>query len=165
LTNRAFYLVHAEQHGDRRIAERYRAVPSLSAKVRCRGDQPVTGDAFALPGVLDGDTCGSRFVAAPRRPWTCANVLQSLAVYHAVWPRYRYEIATTPVAVADAAAANRGLGRPGAGLGALKRRDVEAEQDVVPREVDAAPAEAYSVGDPADLERTDRVDACPDDGR
>src|SRR5215468_2568349 len=55
------------------------------------------------------------------------------------------------------------LCRHGARLGALKRTDVEAEQDVVPREVDTAPVEAYSVSDPADLERTDRVDACSDD--
>ncbi|MGH8860073.1 MAG: glucoamylase, partial [Jatrophihabitantaceae bacterium] len=34
------------------------------------------------------------FVAAPGRPWAWANVLQTLAVYHAVWSRDLYQIAT-----------------------------------------------------------------------
>ncbi len=49
------------------------------------------------------------FVAAPGRPWAWANVLQSLAVYHAVWSRDLYEIATALVAMGDGAAANRAL--------------------------------------------------------
>jgi glucoamylase len=49
------------------------------------------------------------FVAAPGRPWAWANVLQSLAVYHAVWSRDLYEIATALIAMGDQAAANRAL--------------------------------------------------------
>jgi glucoamylase len=49
------------------------------------------------------------FVASPGRPWAWANVLQSLAVYHAVWSRDLYEIATALIAMGDRAAANRAL--------------------------------------------------------
>jgi GH15 family glucan-1,4-alpha-glucosidase len=49
------------------------------------------------------------FVAAPGRPWAWANVLQFLAVYHAVWSRDLYEIATALIAMGDRAAANRAL--------------------------------------------------------
>lgn len=49
------------------------------------------------------------FVAAPGRPWAWANGLQSLAVYHAVWSRDLYEIATALIAMGDTAAANRAL--------------------------------------------------------
>jgi len=49
------------------------------------------------------------FVAAPGRPWAWANVLQSLAVYHAVWSRDLYEIATALIAMGDSTAANRAL--------------------------------------------------------
>ncbi len=49
------------------------------------------------------------FVAAPGRPWAWANGLQSLAVYHAVWSRDLYEIATALIAMGDSAAANRAL--------------------------------------------------------
>jgi glucoamylase len=49
------------------------------------------------------------FVAAPGRPWAWANELQDLAVYHAVWSRDLYQIATGVLAVGDDAAANRML--------------------------------------------------------
>jgi glucoamylase len=49
------------------------------------------------------------FVASPGRPWAWANVLQSLAVYHAVWSRDLYEIATALIAMGDEAAGNRAL--------------------------------------------------------
>jgi glucoamylase len=49
------------------------------------------------------------FVAAPGRPWAWANVLQSLPVYHAVWSRDLYEIATALIAMGDRAAASRAL--------------------------------------------------------
>jgi glucoamylase len=49
------------------------------------------------------------FVASPGRPWAWANVLQSLAVYHAVWSRDVYEIATGLIAMGDRAAAGRAL--------------------------------------------------------
>ncbi|HEU4426761.1 MAG TPA: glycoside hydrolase family 15 protein [Pilimelia sp.] len=49
------------------------------------------------------------FVAAPGRPWAWANVLQHLPVYHAVWSRDLYQIATALIAMGDRAAANRAL--------------------------------------------------------
>jgi glucoamylase len=49
------------------------------------------------------------FVASPGRPWAWANVLQSLPVYHAVWSRDLYEIATALIAMGDQPAANRAL--------------------------------------------------------
>ena len=49
------------------------------------------------------------FVAAPARPWAWANSLQFLAVYHAVWSRDLYQIATGLLAVGDTAAAGRAL--------------------------------------------------------
>ncbi|HEY4315008.1 MAG TPA: glycoside hydrolase family 15 protein [Actinomycetes bacterium] len=49
------------------------------------------------------------FVAAPNRPWAWSNSLQSLAVYHAVWSRDLYQIATGLLAIGDDAAANRAL--------------------------------------------------------
>ena len=49
------------------------------------------------------------FVAAPGRPWAWANELQDIAVYHAVWSRDLYQIATGLLAVGDDAAANRSL--------------------------------------------------------
>lgn len=49
------------------------------------------------------------FVAAPGRPWAWANELQSLHVYHAVWSRDLYQIATALIAVGDVRAARRSL--------------------------------------------------------
>ena len=49
------------------------------------------------------------FVAAPGRPWAWANALQDLAVYHAVWSRDLYQIATGLLAMGDRPAANRAL--------------------------------------------------------
>jgi glucoamylase len=49
------------------------------------------------------------FVAAPARPWAWANELQDLAVYHAVWSRDLYQIATGLLAAGDRAAASRAL--------------------------------------------------------
>jgi glucoamylase len=49
------------------------------------------------------------YVAAPGRPWAWANSLQDLAVYHAVWSRDLYQIATALLAVGDEDGANRAL--------------------------------------------------------
>jgi glucoamylase len=49
------------------------------------------------------------FVAAPGRPWAWANSLQDLAVYHAVWSRDLYQIATALIAMGDRGAAARAL--------------------------------------------------------
>jgi glucoamylase len=49
------------------------------------------------------------FIAGPNRAWAWSNSLQFLAVYHAVWSRDLYQIATGLLAVGDDAAANRAL--------------------------------------------------------
>jgi glucoamylase len=49
------------------------------------------------------------FIAAPNRAWAWSNSLQFLAVYHAVWSRDLYQIATGLLAIGDDAAANRAL--------------------------------------------------------
>jgi glucoamylase len=49
------------------------------------------------------------YVASPGRPWAWANSLQDLAVYHAVWSRDLYQIATGLLAVGDDDGANRAL--------------------------------------------------------
>jgi glucoamylase len=64
--------------------------------------------AMVLAGSEDKTYRGG-FVAAPGRPWAWANELQDIAVYHAVWSRDLYQIATGLLAVGDDAAANRSL--------------------------------------------------------
>ena len=49
------------------------------------------------------------FVAAPGRPWAWAFELRDIPVYHAVWSRDQYQIATGLLAAGDDAAANRAL--------------------------------------------------------
>jgi glucoamylase len=49
------------------------------------------------------------FVAAPGRPWAWSNELQHLHVYHAVWSRDLYQIATALLAMGDRPAARRAL--------------------------------------------------------
>lgn len=49
------------------------------------------------------------FVASPGRPWAWANSLQQLPVYHEVWSRDLYQIATGLLAAGDRAAARRAL--------------------------------------------------------
>ncbi|HKG49456.1 MAG TPA: glycoside hydrolase family 15 protein [Actinomycetales bacterium] len=49
------------------------------------------------------------YVAAPGRPWGWANVLQQFPVYHEVWSRDLYEIATALIADGDVAGARRAL--------------------------------------------------------
>jgi glucoamylase len=49
------------------------------------------------------------FVASPGKPWAWANVLQHLPVYHEVWSRDLYQIATALIAMGDQAAAGREL--------------------------------------------------------
>ena len=49
------------------------------------------------------------FVAAPGRPWAWSNELQHLPVYHAVWSRDLYQIATALIAMGDRPAARRAL--------------------------------------------------------
>ena len=49
------------------------------------------------------------FVAAPSRPWAWAFELRDISVYHAVWSRDQYQIATGLLAAGDDAAASRAL--------------------------------------------------------
>ena len=49
------------------------------------------------------------FVAAPSRPWAWAYELRDIPVYHAVWSRDLYQIATGLLADGDRAAANRAM--------------------------------------------------------
>ena len=49
------------------------------------------------------------FVASPGKPWAWANVLQHFPVYHEVWSRDLYQIATALIAMDDRAAARRAL--------------------------------------------------------
>jgi glucoamylase len=49
------------------------------------------------------------FVASPGKPWAWANVLQQIPVYHEVWSRDQYQIATALIAMGDQAAARRAL--------------------------------------------------------
>jgi glucoamylase len=49
------------------------------------------------------------FVASPGKPWAWANELQWLPVYHEVWSRDLYQIASGLQAMGDITAANRAL--------------------------------------------------------
>ncbi|MGR7024400.1 glycoside hydrolase family 15 protein [Geodermatophilus sp. URMC 62] len=49
------------------------------------------------------------FVASPGKPWAWANELQHLPVYHEVWSRDLYQVASGLQAMGDVAAANRAL--------------------------------------------------------
>jgi glucoamylase len=49
------------------------------------------------------------FVASPGKPWAWANELQQFPVYHEVWSRDLYQIASGLQAMGDVAAANRAL--------------------------------------------------------
>jgi glucoamylase len=49
------------------------------------------------------------FVASPGKPWAWANELQWLPVYHEVWSRDQYQIASGLQAMGDIAAAHRAL--------------------------------------------------------
>jgi glucoamylase len=80
-------------------------------------DQPASAQRWAgqwnvsamVLAAHEDKTFRGGFVAAPSRPWAWANVLQFLPVYHAVWSRDLYQIATGLLAVGDRAAANRAL--------------------------------------------------------
>ncbi|HKC28447.1 MAG TPA: glycoside hydrolase family 15 protein, partial [Jatrophihabitans sp.] len=77
-----------------------------------RSARPYTTEYHVSQMVLaasEDKTYRGGFVAAPGRPWAWANVLQSLAVYHAVWSRDLYQIATALIAMGDVDAANRAL--------------------------------------------------------
>jgi glucoamylase len=74
------------------------------------GEWRTTYDVSAMVLAASEDkTFRGGFVAAPGRPWAWANVLQQFPVYHAVWSRDLYQIATALIAMGDRAAAARAL--------------------------------------------------------
>jgi glucoamylase len=90
--------------GWHRYLDRHRSVPA--SMKRWRTEWNVSAMVLAAS---EDKTYRGGFVAAPGRPWAWANELQDLAVYHAVWSRDLYQIATGILAVGDNAAANRML--------------------------------------------------------
>jgi glucoamylase len=82
-----------------------RPVPASAAQ-----DWATEWDVSAMVLAASEDkTVRGGYVAAPGRPWAWANSLQDLAVYHAVWSRDLYQIATGLLAIGDTAGANRAL--------------------------------------------------------
>jgi glucoamylase len=94
----------AYDRGWDRYLDRHRAVPRTVSRWRAAWNV----SAMVLAASEDKTYRGG-FVAAPGRPWAWANELQDLAVYHAVWSRDLYQIATGILAIGDDAAANRML--------------------------------------------------------
>ena len=81
-----------------------RPVPASAAAWR------TTYDVSAMVLAASEDkTYRGGFVASPGKPWAWANVLQFLPVYHEVWSRDLYQIATALIAMGDQAAARRAL--------------------------------------------------------
>ncbi len=82
----------------------------LSATPTSARSWQTTYDVSAMVLAASEDkTFRGGFVAAPGRPWAWANDLQSLPVYHAVWSRDLYQIATALIAMGDVPAARRSL--------------------------------------------------------
>lgn len=94
----------AYERGWDRYLTNHRSVPRTTSRWRTEWNV----SAMVLAASEDKTYRGG-FVAAPGRPWAWANKLQDLAVYHAVWSRDLYQIATGMIAVGDNAAANRML--------------------------------------------------------
>jgi glucoamylase len=94
----------AYERGWDRYLKAHRSVPRSAARWRTSWNV----SAMVLAASEDKTYRGG-FVAAPGRPWAWANELQDLAVYHAVWSRDLYQIATGMLAIGDNAAANRML--------------------------------------------------------
>jgi glucoamylase len=87
-----------------RYLDARRGVPA-SAK-RWRTEWNVSAMVLAAS---EDKTFRGGYVAAPGKPWAWANELQNLPVYHAVWSRDLYQLATGVLALGDEAAANRML--------------------------------------------------------
>jgi glucoamylase len=78
--------------------------PASAARWRARYEV----SAMVLAASEDKTVRGG-YVAAPGRPWGWANVLQQFPVYHQVWSRDLYQIATALIADGDVAGAHRAL--------------------------------------------------------
>ncbi|HEY0487617.1 MAG TPA: glycoside hydrolase family 15 protein [Mycobacteriales bacterium] len=81
--------------------------PRPASVARWRTEYDVSAMVLAAS---EDKTYRGGFVASPGRPWAWANQLQQFPVYHAVWSRDLYQIATALLAVGDRAAAGRALG-------------------------------------------------------
>jgi glucoamylase len=105
----------ALQGGYLSASEAYRAgwhayLAGLAATPRSARTWQTTYNVSAMVLAASEDkTFRGGFVAAPGRPWAWANDLQFLHVYHAVWSRDLYQIATALVAMGDVRAARRSL--------------------------------------------------------
>jgi glucoamylase len=105
----------ALQGGFVATAEAYRAawhayLAGLSATPASARSWQTTYNVSAMVLAASEDkTFRGGFVAAPGRPWAWSNELQHLHVYHAVWSRDLYQIATALIAMGDRPAARRAL--------------------------------------------------------
>ena len=115
-TDRAAGTAAAALHrGYRAAATAYRAgwhtyLAGLAATPRSARSWQTTYDVSAMVLAASEDkTFRGGFVAAPGRPWAWSNELQHLPVYHAVWSRDLYQIATALIAMGDRPAARRAL--------------------------------------------------------
>jgi glucoamylase len=94
----------AYQAGWHRYLAGLRRVPASAARWR------TTYDVSAMVLAASEDkTYRGGFVASPGKPWAWANQLQQFPVYHEVWSRDLYQIATALIAMGDRAAARRAL--------------------------------------------------------
>jgi glucoamylase len=92
------------QHGWHGYLTGLRPAPASAAGWRTAYDV----SAMVLAASEDKTYRGG-FVASPGKPWGWANVLQQFPVYHEVWSRDLYQIATALIAMGDQAAARRAL--------------------------------------------------------
>jgi glucoamylase len=105
----------ALRRGYRATSRAYRArwhtyLAGLAATPRSARSWRTTYDVSAMVLAASEDkTFRGGFVAAPGRPWAWSNELQHLHVYHAVWSRDLYQIATALIAMGDRRAARRAL--------------------------------------------------------
>jgi glucoamylase len=105
----------ALQGGFVATAEAYRAgwhayLAGLAATPRSARSWQTTYNVSAMVLAASEDkTFRGGFVAAPGRPWAWSDELQHLHVYHAVWSRDLYQIATALIAMGDRPAARRAL--------------------------------------------------------
>ncbi len=101
--------------GYRAAAEAYRAgwhtyLAGLAATPHsARSWQTTYNVSEMVLAASEDKTYRGGFVAAPGRPWAWSNELQHLHVYHAVWSRDLYQIATALIAMGDRPAARRAL--------------------------------------------------------
>jgi glucoamylase len=105
----------ALHNGYRATAKAYRAgwhtyLAGLATTPRSARSWQTTYNVSAMVLAASEDkTFRGGFVAAPGRPWAWSNELQHLHVYHAVWSRDLYQIATALIAMGDRPAARRAL--------------------------------------------------------